>query len=147
MSALLQNTYPTTPQQLFLEQQMRDDNNPGCIAFRESEDVRRRKKMLSSKQQKEQEEATKKWEADQIAGYASKRFDFPQYQWRMYQDGKEYLRSSKNFNVYDYSQSSVIVGIWNEETQRIEFVNDLMTRVRQLEEIVKDLSKLTATIV
>jgi hypothetical protein len=144
MSALVMNTYPTTPQQLFLEQKMRDDNNPGCIAYRESEEVRRRKKMLSSKQQKEQEEATKKWEADQIAGYASKRIDFPEYHWWMIQDGKKYFRSSKNFNVYDYSQSSVIVGTWNEETQRIEFVNDLMTRVRELEEIV---AKLTATIV
>lgn len=133
------NTYPTTAEQLYLDQKIRDDNNPGCIAYRESEAIRR-KKLLSSKQKKEQEEAAKKWEADQIAGYASRRVDFPQYQWRMYQDGKQYLRSSKNFNVYDYSKSSVIVGTWNELTQRIEFTDDLIKRVRELEEMVKELT-------
>jgi len=137
------NTYPTTPEQLFMEQKIRDNNNPGCIAYHESE-VRRRKKLLSFKQQKEQKEATKKWEADQIAGYASRRIDFPEYHWWMIQDGKKYLRSSKNFNVYDYNQSSVIVGTWNEQTQRIEFTDDLLKRVRELEEIVKNICKLTA---
>ena len=132
------NTYPTTPEQLYLDQQIRDDNNPGCIAFREGEDIRR-KKLLSSKQQKEKEEAAKKYREDQIAGYASKRYDFPEYHWFMIQDGKKYCRSSKNFNVYDYSQSSLIVGTWNEQTQRIEFTDDLMKRVRELEEMVTKL--------
>lgn len=144
MSALVQNTYPTTPEQLYLEQKIRDDNNPGCIAFRESEAIRRKFRPHSEKQKKEQEEASKKYREDQIAGYASRRVDFPEYHWFMFQDGKKYCRSSKNFNVYDYSQSSVIVGTWNEQIQRIEFTNDLLKRVRELEEMV---AKLTSTVV
>ena len=116
------NTYPTTAEQLYMEQKMRDDNNPGCIAHRESEAIRRKFIPLSKQQKKQQEEASKKWSDDQIAGYASRRHDFPEYHWSMYQDGKKYLRSSKNFNVYDYSQCSVIVGMWNDIRQRIEFV-------------------------
>ena len=145
MSALVQNTYPTTPEQLYMEQKIRDKNNPSTV-FYKNDEARRRMftASLTDLQKKQQEEAAKKWETDQIAGYASKRVDFPEYHWWMIQDGKKYLRSSKNFNVYDYSQSSVIVGTWNEQTQRIEFTNDLLKRVRELEEIV---SKLTATIV
>jgi hypothetical protein len=130
------NTYPTTAEQLYLDQKIRDKNNHD--PFDKNETIRR-KKILSFKQQKEQEEFTKKWEADQIAGYASRRVDFPEYHWWMIQDGKKYLRSSKNFNVYDYSQSSVIVGTWNEITQRIEFTYDLLKRVRELEEKVAKL--------
>ena len=141
MTSQIMNTYPTTAEQLFLEQKIRDDNNPGCIAFRESEAIRRKFRPLTELQKKEQEEAAKKWEADQIAGYASKRVDFPEYHWWMIQDGKKYFRSSKNFNVYDYSQSSVIVGTWNEQTQRIEFTDDLVKRVRELEEMVKNLQQ------
>jgi len=139
-SLIMNNTYPTTPEQLFMAQKIRDDNNPGCIAFRESEAIRRKFIPLSLKQIKEQEEAAKKWEADQIAGYASKRYDFPEYHWWMIQDGKKYMRSSKNFNVYDYSQSSIIVGTWNDTRQRIEFTNDLLKRVRELEQTVLTLS-------
>lgn len=133
------NTYPTTPEQLYLEQKLRDDNNPGCIEYRESEARRRKFKTLSEEQKKLDEEASKKWKEDIIAGYASKRYDFPEYHWFMFQDGKKYCRSSKNFNVYDYSQSSLIVGTWNEQTQRIEFTNDLVKRVRELEEMVTKL--------
>jgi len=138
------NTYPTTAEQLYLDQKIRDDNNPGCIAYRESEAIRRKFRPLTKQQKKEQEELAKQWEADQIAGYASRRVDFPQYHWRMYQDGKEYLRSSKNFNVYDYSQSSVIVGTWNDIRQRIEFTDDLMKRIGELEEMVKELKEIIA---
>lgn len=116
------NTYPTTPFKLYMEQKIRDDNNPGCIAFRESESIRRKFIPLSKQQQKQQEEASKKYKEDQIAGYASRRHDFPEYHWWMIQDGKKYLRSSKNFNVYDYAKSSVILGMWNDIRQRIEFV-------------------------
>jgi len=131
---MISNTYPTTAEQLFKEQKMRDDNNPGCIAHRESEAIRRKFRPLSLKQQ--EEEAAKKWAKDQIAGYASKRYDFPEYHWRMYQDGKEYLRSSKNYSVYDYSKSSVIVGIWNEQTQRIEFVDELVRHNQELKNLL-----------
>jgi len=133
------NTYPTTPEQLYMQQKIRDMNNPGCVAFRESEAICK-KHIKTVKKTKEQikllEEKTKKWDQDQIAGYASKRFDFPQYHWWMIQDGKKYLRSSKNFNVYDYTKCSVIVGTWNEQTQRIEFNNDLSKRILELEQMV-----------
>jgi hypothetical protein len=109
------NTYPTTPEQLFIDQQTRDDNNPGVIESRKSDTIRR-------SHLKEDPSKSNKWKEDQIAGYASKRIDFPEYQWWMIQDGNKYLRSSKNFNVYDYTQSSLVIGTWNEETQRIEFM-------------------------
>ena len=131
------NTYPTTAEQLYLEQKMRDDNNPGCIEFRKSEAIRCKYKKEDAKAKQEQAEKYKK---DQIAGYASKRYDFPEYQWWMIQDGKKYLRSSKNFNVYDYVQPSVIVGTWNEVSQRIEFCNDLERKVQELEEIIAKLT-------
>lgn len=134
------NTYPTTAEQLYLEQQMRDDNNPGIIEYSESR-ARREKIFPKTKQQlKELEELAEKYKKEQIAGYASKRYDFPEYQWWMIQDGKKYLRSSKNFNVYDYSQTSVIVGIWNEVSQRIEFCNDLERKVQELEELIAKLT-------
>ena len=132
------NTYPTTAEQLYMEQKMRDDNNPGCIALRESQ-ARRPKFIplsLQKKKEQEQEEAAKKWEVDQIAGYASRRHDFPEYHWWMYQDGKKYLRSSKNFNVYDYSQSSIIIGIWNPTTQRINFVDELYKHNQELKNLL-----------
>ena len=118
------NTYPTTAEQLYLEQKMRDDNNPGCIALRESQ-AKQRKRPISLSLQQKIEESKKKYKEEQIAGYESRRHDFPQYQWSMIQDGNKYLRSSKNFNVYDYSQSSVIIGMWNPTTQRIEFIDEL----------------------
>jgi hypothetical protein len=130
------NTYPTTAEQLYLEQKMRDDNNPGCIAFRESEARRRKFRPLSKQQIKEQEEAAKKWKEDQIAGYESRRHDFPEYNWWMIQDGKKYSRSSKNFNVYDYSQSSIIVGMWNPTTERIEFVDELYRHNQELKNLL-----------
>ena len=113
------NTYPTTAEQLYLEQKIRDANN--IDYFRENDMARREKLYPKTKQQKKNlDEIAKKWEEGIKAGYDSKRYDFPEYQWKMVQDGKTYLRSSCNNNVYDYSQSSVIVGIWNQETQRIE---------------------------
>ena len=130
------NTYPTTPEQLYLDQQNRDNDNPGCIAFRESEARRRMYRPLTEKQKKNDEEAAKKSKEDQIAGYASKRVDFPEYHWFMFQDGKKYCRSSKNFNVYDYSQSSLIVGIWNEQTQRIEFVDEIDRHNQELKQLL-----------
>jgi len=120
------NTYPITAEQLYIEQNDRDENNPGCIACCKSQVDFNKTTPLSIKLQ---EEATKKWKEDQIAGYMSKRYDYPQYHWWMIQDGKKYLRSSKNFNVYDYSKSSLIVGTWNELTQRIEFTDHLIQKV------------------
>jgi hypothetical protein len=126
------NTYPTTPEQLFMEQKFRDDNNPGCIDHRRSEAIRRKYKPLSFDQEKLREEATKKWEEDVKSGFASKRYDYPEYLWWMIQDGNKYFRSSCNFNVYDYEKCSVIVGTWNEQTQRIEFTYDLSKRVKEI---------------
>ena len=119
------NTYPTTPEQLFLDQQNRDDNNPGVIEYRK---YPRRCSL--------QEEPSNKWKEDLIAGYASKRYDFPEYQWWMIQDGHKYYRSSKNFNVYDNTKPSVIIGIWNEVTQRIEFVEDIDKHNQELKQLL-----------
>jgi len=152
ISTTTMNTYPTTAEQLYLEQKMRDEANMGCqiearnTAMRRNEvainmaTTRRKNRLLFEEKQKQREETVKKWTEDQIAGYASKRYDYPEYHWWMIQDGKKYLRSSKNFNVYDYEKSCVIVGTWNEETQRIEFVNDNVKKIRDLEEIVSKIS-------
>ena len=121
------NTYPTTPEQLFLDQQNRDNNNPGVIEYRKYP-------RRSSLQQ--DPSISNKWKEDLIAGYASKRYDFPEYQWHMFQDGNKYLRSSKNFNVYDYGQTSLVVGIWNEVTQRIEFVEDIDKHNTELKQLL-----------
>ena len=134
------NTYPTTPEQLYMEQKMRDDNDPACIEYSESR-ARREKKFPKTKRQlKDLEEQAEKYKKDQIAGYASKRYDFPEYQWWMIQDGIKYYRSSKNLNVYDNSKTSLIVGTWNEVSQRIEFCNDLNRRVQELEQMVAKLT-------
>lgn len=138
------NTYPTTAEQLYMEQKNRNDNNPGCIEYRESRDRREKIFPKTKQQKKELEELAKKSEQDQILGFASRRYDFPQYQWWMIQDGKKYYRSSCNLNVYDYAQTSVVVGTWNEEIQRIEFTDDLIKKVKDMEETV---FKLNARIV
>ena len=130
------NTYPTTPEKLYMEQKLRDDNNGGCINYRESKKIEEKFRAKTEKQKKLQEEGAKKFREDEIAGYESKRYGFPQYHWRMIQDGKKYLRSSCNFNVYSYEQSSVIVGTWNETTQKIEFTNDIHKKVQDLEKTV-----------
>jgi hypothetical protein len=135
------NTYPTTAEQLYIEQQARDDINPGCIEYRKEREMREKFCPKTEQQKLLEEEGNKKFREDQILGYASRRYDFPEYQWWMIQDGKKYLRSSCSFNVYDYVQPSVIVGTWNEQTQRIEFTNDLIKKVQDLEETV---FKLTA---
>jgi hypothetical protein len=130
------NTYPTTPEQLYMEQQIRDDNNPGCIAYRKSREIEEKFRPKTEKQKLLEEEGAKKFREEQILGYSSKRYDFPEYHWWMIQDGKKYFRSSNKLNVYDYSQSSVIVGTWNEQTHRIEFTDDLIKKVQDLEETV-----------
>jgi len=135
------NTYPTTPEQLYMEQQARDNNNPGCIEYRKSMERCEKFNPKSEQQKLLQEEGAKKYREAQILGYASRRYDFPEYHWWMIQDGKKYLRSSCSLNVYDYVQPSVIIGSWNEQTQRIEFTNDLSKKVQDLEETV---FKLTA---
>lgn len=140
------NTYPTTAEQLYLEQQARDDNNPGCIEYRKERVMREKFRPKTEKQKKELEEQSKKFREDQILGYASRRYVYPQYQWWMIQDGKKYYRSSCNWNVYDSTRPSVIVGTWNEQTQRIEFADDLSKRVKELEETVFKLTSRIAEI-
>ena len=127
------NTYPTTAEQLYLDQKMRNDNNPGIIEYKKSMDIWRNKhRPLTEEQKKVKEEDAEKFKMEQIAGFESKRYDFPEYFWWMLQDGKKYYRSSKSLNVYDYVQSSVIVGTWNEVEQRIEFCNDLNKKIQEL---------------
>ena len=130
------NTYPTTPEQLYLEQKIRNDNDAACIEYRKEREMREKIFPKSKQQKKELEELAKKTEQGEILGYASRRYDFPQYQWWMIQDGKKYYRSSCNWNVYDSITPSVIVGTWNEQTQRIEFPDEVSKRVKELEETI-----------
>ena len=132
----MMNTYPTTAEQLYMEQQARDHNNPGCIAYRESKKIEEKFRPKTEKQKLLEEEGNKKIREDQILGYASRRYGFPEYQWWMIQDGKKYYRSSCSWKVYDFTTPSVIVGVWNEQTQRIEFSDDLSKKVKELEETV-----------
>ena len=135
------NTYPTTGEKLYMEQKKRDLENPGCIEYARSEAIcNKYPRKLTKEQEKKREEQAKKFEKDEIAGYESRRYDFPEYHWRMIQDGNKYLRSSKNLNVYDYVQSSVIVGTWNEVSQRIEFTNDKNLKINELEKMIANLA-------
>jgi len=126
------NTYPTTAEKLYMEQKMRDLMNPGCNS--------KKKRLLTKEEIKKREGRTEKLEKDQIAGYESRRYDFPEYHWWMMQDGKKYFRSSCNSNVYDSIQPSVIVGTWNEVSQRIELNNDMTLKIKELERIVAQLT-------
>lgn len=126
----------TIGERLYLEQKIRDENNPGCIEYRKERELREKHFPKSEQQKKELEELAKKYEEQLKLGYESKRFDFPEYQWKFEQDGKTYLRSSCNNNVYDYSRTSVIVGTWNQVLQRIELNNELIERIQVLEETV-----------
>lgn len=135
------NTYPTTGEKLYMEQKKRDLENPGCIEYCKSQAIcNKYQRKLTKEEQKKREEQADKLKKDEIAGYESRRYDFPQYHWWMMQDGKKYLRSSKNLNVYDYIQSSVIVGQWNEVIQRIEFSNDMTLKIKELEKIIAQLT-------
>ena len=119
------NSYLLTAQQLFMEQKARDDNNPGVIQCRKEMEIRAKYYPKKTEQQKKkEEELAKKWEQDEIAGYGSIRYDYPEYHWFMDYLGKRYLRSSCNWNVYDYSKSSIIVGTWNYAENKIEFIDD-----------------------
>jgi hypothetical protein len=139
------NTYPTTPEQLYMEQQARDDNNPGCIEYRKEREMLEKFRPKTEQQKLLQEEGTKKFREEQILGYASKRYGFPEYHWWMIQDGKKYLRSSCNFNVYDYSQCSMIIGTWNEIEQKIEFVVDQRKKIEELTKRIEILEQQQAS--
>lgn len=123
-----------TPEERFLEQQMRDDNNPGCIAFRKANKEREKMFPRSEQQKKNQEELSKRYKEEEILGYGSIRYDYPEYHWRMEYNDRIYLRSSCNWNVYDYFQCSVIVGTWNDAEKKIEFVDDKNKKIKFLEE-------------
>ena len=133
------NTYPTTAEQLYIEQKNRDDNNPGCIAYRKSKELEEKFRLKTKEQKLLQEKGLEIFKEEQMLGYSSTRYNFPEYQWWMIQDNKKYYRSSCNFNVYDYVQPSVIVGTWNEQTQRIEFTDELFKKIKKLEEEVASL--------
>jgi len=119
----------TIGQKIYLEQKTIDENNPGFFEHRKQMKIREKTFPKTAEQKLRIEEGNKKYEEQLKLGYESKRFDFPQYQWKFEQDGKTYLRSSCNNNVYDYSRTSVIVGIWNQETQRIELTDEIFQRI------------------
>ena len=126
----------TIGERIYLEQKIRDENNPGCIQFRKDRELHEKYFPKTIEEKQLIEEGNKKYEEELKLGYESKRFDFPEYQWKFQQDGKTYLRSSCNNNVYDSSRTSVIVGTWNQVTQRIELNNELIERIQILEETV-----------
>ena len=104
----------------YLAQKLRDADNLKCMAYMNDRVSTRR---VTTRQKKESETLAKKMKLDEIAGYGSIRYDFPEYVWWMvYDDGKQYYRSSNSWRVYDYSHSSRIVGTWNDETKKIEFL-------------------------
>jgi len=138
------NSHLLTSEERYMEQKIRDDNNPGCIEYCKQNEIRKNLRPKLTEQQKLlQEEAAKKYREDEIAGYESKRYDFPQYHWWMDYHGKKYLRSSKNLNVYDYIQPSIIIGTWNDAEKKIEFVDDKNKKISFLEE---EITKMKAEI-
>ena len=142
------NSHLLTGEERYIQQKIIDDNNPGCnpgcIEYRQQEERRKNLRPKLTEQQKVlQEEEAKKYREDQIAGYESKRYDFPEYHWWMDYHGKKYLRSSKNLNVYDYAQSSIIIGIWNDAEKKIEFVDDTNKKISFMED---EMAKMKAEI-
>jgi len=118
MSKPLEITTRMTAEERYLAQRERDANNPGV-----QEAIRWPRKLFTEKEKKLAEEGDRKYREDQIAGYGSVRYDFPEYIWWMvYDDGKQYYRSSKSWRVYDFVQCSKVVGNWNDETKKIEFL-------------------------
>jgi len=112
-----------TAEERYLEQKMIDDNNLGCKAAMNCPYRISRRSRFTKKDLEIEAQGDKKYREDQIAGYGSVRYDFPEYIWWMvYDDGKKYYRSSKSWRVYDYSNCSKIVGMWNDERKKIEFI-------------------------
>jgi hypothetical protein len=123
MTTRLEITTRMTAEERYLAQKERDDNNPGVQAARNCPYRLNRRNRFTEKEKKLAEEGDRKYREDQIAGYGSVRYDFPEYVWWMvYDDGKKYFRSSKSWRVYDYVHSTQIVGTWNDETKKIEFI-------------------------
>lgn len=123
MSTKLVITTRMTAEERYLEQKIRDDNNPGCQAAANCPYRLNRRRQFTKKQRELEEQGNQKYRKDQIAGYGSVRYDFPEYVWWMvYDDGKKYFRSSNSWRVYDYVHSSQVVGTWNDETKKIEFL-------------------------
>lgn len=99
--------------------------------------TKKRREEIEEARLMAREEADKKYLDDEQAGFESRRYDFPEYQWRTTVNGRNYLRSSKNWNVYSYSECSQIVGMWNDVEKRIEFVPDLLNKIEILERKLK----------
>lgn len=106
-------------------------------AFKKPRMTKQRKQEIENARLMAKEEAYKKSQDDIQAGFESRRYGFPEYQWRMTVNDRHYLRSSCNWNVYSYSESSQIVGIWNDEKKRIDFVPDLLNKIEILERKLK----------
>jgi len=124
----------TIGEKIYLEQRTRDKNNLGCLEYRRQMEDHEKFSPKTAEQKLLIEESKKKYEEQLKLGYESKRFDFPEYLWKFEQDGKTYYRSSCNNNVYDHSRTSVVVGIWNQETQRIELTEEIYQRIKAIEE-------------
>jgi hypothetical protein len=123
MTTLFKITTNLTAEERYLEQKMRDDNNSGCQAAANCRFRISRRSKYTAKDLEIEEQGNKKYRDDQIAGYGSIRYDFPEYIWWMvYDDGKRYYRSSNSWRVYDFMNCTKIVGMWNDEKKKIEFI-------------------------
>jgi hypothetical protein len=81
----------------------------------------------TEKEQEYLDEVIKKYIEDQgeqsEAGIETIKYDRQsEYYKRIEYNGKYYLRSTSNLNVYSYEKYNIIVGRWNNEEQKIEFV-------------------------
>jgi hypothetical protein len=62
-------------------------------------------------------------------------YEYPEHVYDVEHNGKHYLRSATNTNVYNYAycRSSVVVGRWNELENKVELVEDLVNKIAELE--------------
>ena len=82
------------------------------------------------------------------ASLDSMRIEFPEHVYYVEHNGKEYLRSATNCNVYNssYCCSNVVVGRWNEVENKVELVEDLVNKVELVEDLVNKIAELEAKI-
>lgn len=61
--------------------------------------------------------------------------EFPDHVYYVEHNGKQYLRSAINGNVYNssYCCSGIVVGRWNELENKVELVEDLVNKIAELE--------------
>jgi hypothetical protein len=69
------------------------------------------------------------------ANYEATKNNYSEYFWSVTQDSNKYVRSSSNYNVYKQDKQ-LIIGIWNEKKQIIEFVDDIDNHNQELHNLL-----------